>query len=732
MTGVTAALAPLFLWLFFQTQLQLSDWFTFTSHRTVRTVAVIANHTWVGTTGGLYVFSGLDPDYRIFTNIDGLSGNTVAAITEDAAGGIWLGMEEGALHYLESLDDSPTTIIIETSGFRITDLAINGDDIYIASNLGISRYSIARAEVRETYRNLGIFERDTPVTALYLQEGELWAGTDRGIARAALSSPNLQDPQFWTNYTTAQGLPSDITNDFAWQDGRLYAATKNGIAYLNENHWSQISTGLTSVQMTALTVWNDRLVAATADDVFTLESADIWQPMNPRIWNTDILTAGPDGALWAGSDRNGLWLARRDGSRQLYLPNGPAGNSFNSMSIDQQGNLWSATGNDGNRGIYRFDGETWRNYTTTDGLPSMNVTTAFVDSRNGKWFGLPGDGMTLISADESTVTVIDETNGILSPAVTEHFTVVEDFAEDSRGNVWLANKFADTGQALVAVDPNFQFHYFSISEGLGSGVISALAVDTQDRIWIGSSDQSGIRVFDWGGTLAERSDDQWIRVTTTDGLVDNNINTITVDRNGTVWIGTPDGANYFDGSALRMVFGLPDNHVNIIQTDAFNNKWFGTRGGIGILDRDNIRMTSVTSSNSQLVDNNILSLALQQSTGHVFFGTGAGLSRARTPFLLDDATHTEIIAFPNPYILSAGASPAILGDFDLDTEVKIFTSSGVFVRGLSASDGTVLGSKAVWNGRNKDGRLVASGVYIIVSSTFRGAVKRGKLAVVRQ
>ena len=82
------------------------------------------------------------------------------------------------------------------------------------------------------------------------------------------------------------------------------------------------------------------------------------------------------------------------------------------------------------------------------------------------------------------------------------------------------------------------------------------------------------------------------------------------------------------------------------------------------------------------------------------------------------------IAFPNPFRISQGGAVTIYYPSSLHgsgTDIKIYTMTGRIVRELSAP---------LWDGKNTDGNLVASGSYMFVVKTSAGS-SSGRLAVIR-
>ena len=58
-----------------------------------------AGQLWAGTQNGLARWNG--QDWKLFTTLDGLSGNVVRAIAEDAGGNLWVGTENQGLNYFK-------------------------------------------------------------------------------------------------------------------------------------------------------------------------------------------------------------------------------------------------------------------------------------------------------------------------------------------------------------------------------------------------------------------------------------------------------------------------------------------------------------------------------------------------------------------------------------------------------------------------------------------------------
>lgn len=107
--------------------------------------------------------------------------------------------------------------------------------------------------------------------------------------------------------------------------------------------------------------------------------------------------------------------------------------------------------------------------------------------------------------------------------------------------------------------------------------VRALAVDGAGVLWIGS----GEGLWGWDGAAG------WREVRAGQGLPDDRVNVLEVDRQGRLWAGTWGGAAVLEGerwSVLRKSDGLADDMVNVLLQDDGGGLWFGSytapRGGL--------------------------------------------------------------------------------------------------------------------------------------------------------
>ena len=221
--------------------------------------------------------------------------------------------------------------------------------------------------------------------------------------------------------------------------------------------------------------------------------------------------------------------------------------------------------------------------------------------------------------------------------------------------------------------------------------------DMEGNIWVGT---------EYGPVLVER-----------DNISSQNINItqVKVPRN--------DGTNYAD----YLLSGIA---INDIAIDGGGRKWFATaNNGVYLISADN--MTEIhhfTTSNSSLLSDNVTSIAINHETGEVFFGTERGLcsymSDATTTY--DEMTKDNVWAYPNPVTPEYRGLITVVG-LTLNADIKILASNGALV-----AEGRSNGGTFTWNGCDKNGDPVASGVYMVATAKADGS--KGtvcKIAIVR-
>jgi hypothetical protein len=128
------------------------------------------------------------------------------------------------------------------------------------------------------------------------------------------------------------------------------------------------------------------------------------------------------------------------------------------------------------------------------------------------------------------------------------------------------------------------------------------------------------------------------------------------------------------------------------------------------------QLQSFTTSNSKLISNNIAYISINPSSGEVFFLSDYGLCSYQSDATeaSNDMNDDTVYAYPNPVTPDYEGLITVVG-LSFDADVKITSSNGALI-----AEGRSNGGMFTWDGRDKQGRRVASGVYMVITATSDG------------
>lgn len=324
---------------------------------------------------------------------------------------------------------------------------------------------------------------------------------------------------------------------------------------------------------------------------------------------------------------------------------------------------------------------------------------------------------------------------------------------DQEGNLYCLNSGSKTG--IIKLDNN----------GKWSGFMNKVLIDKPDhamRVMKGSiidhrgwmwfvnahSDNPSFFCYDYQNNEIYK----YNNFTNEDGvsLSNERVECICEDKDGNIWIGTDKGPVYItpnemaDSSLGVIQYKVPRNDgtdyadyllagidITSIVMDSAGRKWFGTKGnGVYLISADNNQQIQhFTTTNSPLLSDNIESIAIENKKGEVFFGTDQGLcsyiSDAIEP--AEEMTDDHVYAYPNPVDFNNYSGIITVTGLTYNADVKITNAAGFLI-----NEGRSNGGLFTWDGKDKKGNRVASGIYNVVTATQDG--KKGtvcRIAIVK-
>ncbi|MBN2520109.1 MAG: response regulator [Bacteroidales bacterium] len=283
------------------------------------------------------------------------------------------------------------------------------------------------------------------------------------------------------------------------------------------------------------------------------------------------------GFIWFGTN-NGL--NRYDGTTfKVYFPDETNENSIGSLTIQyitrkSKNELWIAT----DQGIYIYDQNT-DNFSHFPDLGYLQSEYIFNDTENNTWFGTQNG---LFKYNPKTKITISFKQNPSDPSSLAHNRVRCIF-EDFYNNIWIGTY---NGLCLYKMGANC-FTVFRKNNGLSGNYILSIAEDDKNRLWIASV-QGGVDYFVYNETNPEKG--------TFTNVMKGSAHNLIIDNNNNLWIGRSNNEgidilslnqlNHSNKTDIVHIRHLPEkkgslssNTVNSMYVDKNNDIWIGTFGG---------------------------------------------------------------------------------------------------------------------------------------------------------
>jgi hypothetical protein len=122
-------------------------------------------------------------------------------------------------------------------------------------------------------------------------------------------------------------------------------------------------------------------------------------------------------------------------------------------------------------------------------------------------------------------------------------------------------------------------------------------------------------------------------------------------------------------------------------------------------------LSTFTTRNTILQSTAIKTIAIDKQQGFVYVGTDEGLYRGITTIVTPSIDYSNLRCFPQPFIPGTHQYVTVEG-LGEQSGISIVTPSGMPVRNLITQSGRI-----IWDGKNEQGELVGSGVYLIVTQS---------------
>src|SRR5260370_1027170 len=264
-----------------------------------------------------------------------------------------------------------------------------------------------------------------------------------------------------------------------------------------------------------------------------------------------------------------------------------------------------------------------RTWTTGHELPGTRVQSFLADSRGILWVGTD-QGLVVLSS----ASTADNSRLEIQPALGANSILT--MFEDRESNIWVGTD--TTGLHIL------RRQKFRTLPSLSGNPITAIAQTADGTIWLGSKGE-GLFHYEGGQTR---------HLSTKDGLISDFILTLAADRDGSLWVGTPDGLNHLRGEKIESYTsadGLPDDFIRSLYVDQDGSLWVGTRRGLAHWQGGHFTFLS----HADGLRSDLIGAMLRSSSNDLWVGTLDGLVRIRdgklTVFTKTQGLSGEVITF---------------------------------------------------------------------------------------
>ena len=692
------------------------------------------------------------------TTINGLTGETISYYYySEAENTSVIGYENGLIEIVTS--DIVLTVVdifnkpnIAPNIKRINHIYEHEGLVYLSCDFGISTYNLDNLEFDDSYF-IGNNGEQISVRQITIKDGYIYAATSEGIKRAELNDANIIDYSLW------QVLPAP-TND--WHNivtfnNTIYAINSNNTIY--EYDGVNFNNLTTYAPVLDHRVSDNFMIVTTATNCYTYTNGFINNlsiPYQDTYESHFTVATISNNNIHIGTQNNGiLSFSLSDGTNTTQIkPNGLLEN--NVFTINAGNNeAWAVYGNYSlyynpfpakSQGISHLINNNWESSVPFTGFISSDPDIAvrnIIDvainpfDRNQIFLNSCYDGLLELNNNVAT-TLYGLDNIPLDtwgpyPTTPSHLRIGKS-TFDSNGKLWFTN--FKVSSPLKSYDPQNNtwesFDFLSvIADVSGENGFEEIVIDQNNTKWVGSTKNGLI------GMKESTNGIQLKKITSQTGNLPNNeIRGLAIDNDNNLWIGTRLGlrvlyntSGFFnstnpqaeaviildDGIPKELMFG---QFITDIEVDGANNKWIATfDAGVFYLSANGQEtIHHFTKNNSPLPSNGVTDMAIDHTSGEVYFATEKGMVSFNSN-ATESATNLEnVYAFPNPvrpeHMKDSNFKLKIRGLVD-GSNLKITDISGNLVYETTVEGGTAFDWDMTAFGTHK----VASGVYIIMVTT---------------
>lgn len=758
-----------------------SFWVGHFSYLDIKEVVDGGSKLYAASENAIFSYDPLTNELNTITTVNGLSGELISTLHYSNQYELLLiGYKNGLIEVYNEINQELLKVIdivakttIPSSQKQINHFNENGEDVYIATDYGISVYNLNNLEFGDTYY-IGTNGSQIKINQTAIFNNEIFAacGSNEGIKKASLSNPSLINFQFWTTLITGNFTNIAAINTQLYtvnSNSRIFEISgtnfnplfvypqvvselkisDNGLLVTTPSKVYQYSVGfnLTSVYTTNLEFETNFTTALSIDGVIYIGTTDYGVLKSKAMSVSEYDEIHPQGPLLNSA------FSLKYGYNNLWVTFGAYSSNFNPYPLNK-------------RGISRLRNAEWDNI-SYDSIQQTIESDVYVLNEisidpldpNHVFVSSFHSGLLDVKIDES-IELLDQSNSGLESIASNVTVRISGTTFDNDANLWVLNSIIQ--KPLKKLNPttnqwtSYDFSSIITDPMTDENGFSELVIGPDGTKWIGGL-KKGLIGFNENGMNLKNINDNDVA-----NLPSTAVKALALDKNNVLWIGTYKGlrvlyntSSFFTEEIVRtepiiiLEDGLPQEllaqqFISDIIVDGSNNKWISTAdAGVFYVSSDGLNtIHHFTKDNSPLPSNGVNAMALDSENGVVYFGTNRGLVSFATGGSRTMETLEDIYVYPNPVRpgFNMAEDKIKIKNISENVNIKITDIEGNLVAEAQSNVNLryknynleIDGGTAYWNGKNLANNTVASGVYLVLFSDFDTfETKVSKIMIIR-
>jgi hypothetical protein len=621
-----------------------------------------------------------------------------------------------------------------------------GKYAYLACSFGIVVIDLIKKEIYDTWQP-GNGNETLGVWDIAFSKTKIYAATDMGVYSADLSNPGLSYFGNWDQVSLLP-VPNGLYTSLIYSGNKLYANLSDPLSGGDQIYTVDDVSSLFSFTSG---IYNKSFDSAATGFTVSSGSSVKYYDINGTLTKTissygwsvpNIAQAIVDnGDIWIADLNSGLIRGvNMSEFSALTLPGPVSNDAFYITSSNGKtiicGGATNVSWNNQERPlqISIYENNNWTSITSAAIVDPLRALTD-PDNNNHMFVSTWGGGLLEYDNNKLVKQFTDANSPLQTIIPGSPFVRICGLAMDKSKNLWITQTQVPGSIKVLKSDGSWIVNPLTID----APTIGDIIITTKGQKWIILPRGYGLFILDDNQTPDVFSDDRYKKmlVQDTENQVISFVYSIAEDLDGNIWVGTDQGPVIYFNPETVLDTDLRANRIKIprndgtnladymlktetitsIAIDGANRKWIGTASsGVYLLSPDGTtQIKNFNEQNSPLLSNSIVSLAVDNKTGEVWFGTAKGIQSYRGDATTGGERFTKVYTFPNPVRADFAGNVTITGLIK-DSQIRITDISGNLVY-ETVSDG----GQASWDLKTYNGKRVTTGVYLVFCASKDGS-----------